>query len=118
MNIRIEFVENPENMFWISNTKISNKSKGRICPNEISNGKSVAIYKRDSQEHEIQIAQLLCIDYIKLKEAYENGRAINLNYAYIDNFLWLGDKKPYEVETEPYKKSKKFQELVLFGITP
>ena len=57
MNITVEFIENSEQLFWISETKISNKNEGRFYPNEISDigsGKSVAIYEKNNQGEKIR----------------------------------------------------------------
>ncbi len=111
MQIIIEHIENPNQEFWIWEKKITNKHKGRIYPTTTSNldsGNSVAIYKIDEYNIKTQIAQLMLPDYKKLQECYEEGENVNLDYTYIDNFSWLGDKKPYEVETLPYIKREQF----------
>lgn len=109
MQIIVERIDNPNHEFWIWNKKITNKQDGRIYPSTISNvgsGKSVAIYQSDDNNSVTQIAQLQLPDYEKLFEYYSTGKQVNLNYTYIDDFAWLGDKKPYEVEDLPYENRK------------
>lgn len=111
MQIVIAYIENPNQEFWIWHEKITNKSKGRIYPSTISSfnsGKSVAIYKIDDNNIKTQISQLILPDYKKLSEAYRSGKKVNLDYTYIDDFSWLGDKLPYEVEMFPYTKREQF----------
>lgn len=100
MNFEIEYITNTENKYWIWKDKICNLNSGRIYPeydNELSCGKTVALYKV-SEMGKTQIAQLAIPDYAKLKKVYEEGREINLNYMYIDEFDWLGTLMPYEVD--------------------
>lgn len=111
MQIIVERIENPSQEFWIWEKKITNKHEGRIYPSTISNvgsGKSVAVYQKDKDENVTQIAQLQLPDYEKLKENYTSGKQINLDYTYIDDFAWLGNKKPYEVEGLPYEERESF----------
>lgn len=111
MKIVVERIDNPNQEFWIWEKKITNKQTGRIYPSTISNvgsGRSVAVYQKDEDDNISQIAQLQLPDYKKLIEYYTTGKQINLDYTYIDDFVWLGDKKPYEVECLPYKKRRGF----------
>lgn len=111
MQIIVEKIENPNGEFWIWEKKITNKQEGRIYPSTISNvgsGISVAIYQKDKDDNVTQIAQLQLPDYEKLIEYYSTGKQINLDYTYIDDFAWLGDKKPYEVEDLPYNEREGF----------
>lgn len=110
MDIEVKFIDNTEQIFWIIDTKISNKNNGRIYCSFISDigcGRSVAVYECNNNGKK-QIAQLIYPDYIALKEKYNFGDNINLNYTYIDDFSWLGDEKPYEIENNPYKKILSF----------
>ena len=107
----VEKIDNPDQEFWIWEKKITNKQEGRIYPATTSNvgsGVSVAVYQKDSNQSLKQIAQLQLPDYNKLADYYSNGQTINLDYVYIDSFEWLGDKKPYEVEGQPYREHKGF----------
>lgn len=111
MQISIEYVDNPNQEYWLWDQKITNKQGGRIYPSTISNvgsGKSVAVYQIDNQNIKHQIAQLICPDYEKLSQYYLKGKDISLDYTYIDNFTWLGNKKPYEVENLPYTEREGF----------
>lgn len=111
MKITVEKIDNPYQEFWIWSKKITNKQEGRIYPSTTSNvgsGVSVAIYQSDENDNLKQIAQLQLPDYEKLFEYYSTGKQINLDYTYIDNFTWLGDKKPYEVENLPYIEREGF----------
>lgn len=111
MKIVSEKIENPENRFWIWNEKITNKQDGRIYPSSTSNvasGVSVAVYKIDDNNEKTQIAQLAIPDYEKLRKNYLSGEKINLDYTYIDDFSWLGNHKPYEIEGMPYTERKGF----------
>lgn len=110
MDIEIKFINNTEQLFWIIDTKISNKNNGRIYYSLISDigcGRSVAVYECNNNGKK-QIAQLIYPDYSALKEKYNSGDNINLNYTYIDDFSWLGDEAPYEIENNPYKKISSF----------
>ena len=105
MQIFVEKVENPNQEFWIWKKKITNRQTEGIYPSTVSNvgsGISAAIYQKDEAGHVTQIAQLQLPDYEKLVEYYSAGKEINLNYTYIDDFAWLGDELPYEVESLPY----------------
>lgn len=106
MRIFTELIDNPNNEFWIWNKRITNNSSGRVYPSRTTNvgsGVSVAVYQKNDQENNaIQIAQLQLPDYDKLKRFYTMGKVVNLDYTYIDNFSWLGTKKPYEVEGSPF----------------
>ena len=109
-NLRIEKIDNPEQIFWIWKEKISNKSSSRIYPafdSNVASGESVAVYEINGTD-EKQIAVLSLPNYDLLKKKYDNGEEINLNYTYIDDFGWLGNRKPYETENEPYRKIKSF----------
>lgn len=109
--LTVEIVENPNQEFWIWEKKITNKQNGRIYPLSVSNvgsGISVAVYQSTNNQSPKQIAQLQLPDYAKLVDYYANGRPINLDYVYLDNFAWLGDKKPYEVEGQPYRNYNAF----------
>lgn len=101
MQISVERIDNPDQEFWIWNKKITNKQAGRIYPSTTTNvgsGISVAVYQNDDNNKATQIAQLQLPDYQKLIKYYSEGKDINLDYTYLDDFTWLGDKKPYEVE--------------------
>lgn len=105
MQIFVEKIENPSQEFWIWKKEITNRQTEDIYPSAISNvgsGISAAIYQKDEAGHVTQIAQLQLPDYEKLVEYYSAGKEINLNYTYIDDFAWLGDELPYEVESLPY----------------
>lgn len=105
MQIIVEKIENPDQEFWIWNKKITNKQEGRVYPSTTSNvgsGISVAIYQTDENDSPTQVAQLQLPDYEKLLKYYSEGKQINLDYTYLDDFTWLGDKKPYEVENLPH----------------
>ena len=105
MQIFVEKIENPSQEFWIWKKEITNRQTEGIYPSAISNvgsGISAAIYQKDEAGHVTQIAQLQLPDYEKLVEYYSAGKEINLNYTYIDDFAWLGDELPYEVESLPY----------------
>lgn len=109
MKITVKPVENPNCEFWIWNRKITNKQDTGIYPSSISNvgsGQSVAVFQEGQTGNLEQIAQLQLPDYEKLLEYYSTGKEISLDYTYIDNFMWLGDKKPYEVESLPYVERK------------
>lgn len=110
MELTIEIINNPDNYYWIWKPKYSNKSTLRFIPSEvcnISSGQTVAVYSYENNE-KCQIAQLAVPDYTMLRERFENGDALNLNYAYIDDYSWLGDKVPYEIEADPYSVKTKF----------
>ena len=111
MQIFVEKVENPNQEFWIWKKKITNRQTEGIYPSTVSNvgsGISAAIYQKDEAGHVTQIAQLQLPDYEKLVEYYSAGKEINLNYTYIDDFAWLGDELPYEVESLPYTEREGF----------
>lgn len=111
MQIFVEKIENPSQEFWIWKKEITNRQTGGIYPSAISNvgsGISAAIYQKDEAGHVTQIAQLQLPDYEKLVEYYSAGKEINLNYTYIDDFAWLGDELPYEVESLPYTEREGF----------
>lgn len=111
MLIITEYIENHNQEFWIWEEKITNKHNGRIYPTTTSNlgsGNSVAIYKIDEYNDKTQIAQLMLPDYKKLREYYAEGKKVNLDYTYIDDLTWLGDKKLYEVEALPYTRREQF----------
>lgn len=111
MQIIVERTENPARSFWIWDEKITNKSEGRIYPSTTSNvgsGISVAVFQIDENENRTRIAQLELPDYEKLHEYYSTGKKINLDYTYIDDFSWLGEKKPYEVEGLSYTEREGF----------
>ncbi|WP_270194275.1 hypothetical protein [Faecalibacterium prausnitzii] len=100
MKLITKEVSNPEKKFWIWDEKITNKQDGRIYPHNTTNvgsGKSVAVYQLSESGKEEQIAQLKVPDYKKLEEYYWQEKEICLDYTYIDEFEWLGDKVPYEV---------------------
>lgn len=110
MRIITREISNPERRFWIWNEKITNKQAEKIYPQETTNvgsGKSVAVYQVSENGREEQIGQLEIPDYKKLKEYYCQGKEICLDYTYIDEFEWLGDKVPYEVEGSPYVEHEK-----------
>ena len=110
MKLITKEVSNPEKKFWIWNEKITNKQDGRIYPHNTTNvgsGKSVAVYQLSESGKEEQIAQLEIPDYKKLEEYYWQEKEICLDYTYIDEFEWLGDKAPYEVEGNPYREYEK-----------
>ena len=98
--IFVEKIENPNQEFWIWKKEITNRQTEGIYPS--------AIYQKDEAGHVTQIAQLQLPDYEKLVEYYSTGKEINLNYTYIDDFAWLGDELPYEVESLPYTDVKAF----------
>lgn len=111
MKIIIEHIENPDQEFWIWKKEITNEHKGRVYPTTTSNvnsGKSVAIYQIEDTNIKTQIAQLILPDYKRLREYYSTGKKVNLDYTYIDDFTWLGDKVPYEVEMLPYTEREEF----------
>ena len=111
MKVSIEYVDNPSQEYWIWDLKISNKQGRGLYPSTVSNvssGKSVAVFQIDDQSKKHQIALLVCPDYEKLTQYYLQGKHICLDYAYIDNFAWLGNKKPYEVEDQPYIEREGF----------
>lgn len=111
MQIIVERTENPARSFCIWDEKITNKSEGRIYPSTTSNvgsGISVAVFQIDENENRTRIAQLELPDYEKLHEYYSTGKKINLDYTYIDDFSWLGEKKPYEVEGLSYTEREGF----------
>ena len=111
MQIFVKKVENPNQEFWIWKKKITNRQTEGIYPSTVSNvgsGISAAIYQKDEAGHVTQIAQLQLPDYEKLAEYYSAGKEINLNYTYIDDFAWLGDELPYEVESLPYTEREGF----------
>lgn len=117
MHIETEFIENSEQLFWMLNTKISNQNAGRIYPkfsSNVASGKSVAVYKCEVGNIKTKIAQLSYPDYSELRKKYKKGENIDLSYTYINDFSWLGDKKPYEVEGQPYKKIDKFSAVCSF----
>ena len=98
MKLITKEVSNPEKKFWIWDEKITNKQDGRIYPHNTTNvgsGKSVAVYQLSESGKEEQIAQLEIPDYKKLEEYYWQEKEICLDYTYIDEFEWLGDKVPY-----------------------
>ncbi|MDB8791056.1 potassium channel family protein [Romboutsia sp. 1001216sp1] len=104
-------IENPDNIFWIMEKEISNKTSGRIYTSQITNIKiinTVAVYSVNEAGEEIQIAQLAYIDYEDLRQKYEKGEDIDLNYTYIDNFSWYGTDKLYEIEEYPLKNIRSF----------
>lgn len=110
MKLITKEVSNPEKKFWIWDEKITNKQDGRIYPHNTTNvgsGKSVAVYQLSESGKEEQIAQLEIPDYKKLEEYYWQEKEICLDYTYIDEFEWLGDKVPYEVEGNPYREYEK-----------
>lgn len=110
MELIVEGINNPDNYYWIWEPKYCNKSALRFIPSDVCNvssGQTVAVYCYDNNE-KCQIAQLAVPDYTLLRECYENGDELNLNYAYIDDYAWLGDKVPYEIESEPYSIKTKF----------
>ncbi len=110
MELIVERINNPDNIYWIWEPKFCNKSTLRFIPSEICNvssGHTVAVYSNEKNE-KCQIAQLVVPDYTLLRECYENGDVLNLNYAYIDDYSWLGDKVPYEIEADPYSIKEKF----------
>lgn len=110
MKLITKEVSNPEKKFWIWDEKITNKQDGRIYPHNTTNvgsGKSVAVYQLSESGKEEQIAQLEIPDYKKLEEYYWQEKEICLDYTYIDEFEWLGDKAPYEVEGNPYREYEK-----------
>lgn len=110
MELIVEIINNPDNKYWIWKPKYCNKSTLSFIPSEICNvssGQTVAVYSNENNER-CQIAQLAVPDYTLLREYYENGDALNLNYAYIDDYSWLGDKVPYEIEADPYSVKTKF----------
>ena len=110
MKLITKEVSNPEKKFWIWDEKITNKQDGRIYPHNTTNvgsGKSVAVYQLSESGKEEQIAQLEIPDYKKLEEYYWQEKEICLDYTYIDEFEWLGDKTPYEVEGNPYREYEK-----------
>ena len=98
--IFVEKIENPNQEFWIWKKEITNRQTEGIYPS--------AIYQKDEAGHVTQIAQLQLPDYEKLVEYYSTGKEINLNYTYIDDFAWLGDELPYEVESLPYTEREGF----------
>lgn len=110
MKLITKEVSNPEKKFWIWDEKITNKQDGRIYPHNTTNvgsRKSVAVYQLSESGKEEQIAQLEIPDYKKLEEYYWQEKEICLDYMYIDEFEWLGDKAPYEVEGNPYREYEK-----------
>ena len=110
-HIYTKVIENTENIFWIMKKEISNKSSGRIYPSQITNVKiinTVAVYTTNELDEEVQIAQLACVDYDILRQKYENGEDINLNYTYIDNFSWYGTDKLYEVDEYVFRELGSF----------
>lgn len=110
-------IENPDNIFWIMKKEISNKNSGRIYTSQITNIKiinTVGVYSVNESGEETQIAQLAYIDYDMLRQKYENGEDINLDYTYIDDFSWYGTDKLYEVEGEPLKKIESFSACFSF----
>ena len=111
MKIFVEKIDNPDQKFWIWKEKITNKQDGRIYPTTVSNvgsRKSVAVYQENEAGNVAQIAQLQLPDYKKLSKYYSDGKKINLNYTYINDFTLLGDQNPYEVEGQPYQERKYF----------
>ena len=107
MKLITKEVSNPEKKFWIWDEKITNKQDGRIYPHNTTNvgsGKSVAVYQLSESGKEEQIAQLEIPDYKKLEEYYWQEKEICLDYTYIDEFEWLGDKAPYEVEGNEFRE--------------
>lgn len=100
-SVYTKIVENTEGVFWIMKEDISNKSTKRSYPLQITNipiVNTVAVYIVNEEGKESQMAQLACVDYEVLKQKYESGEDINLNYTYIDNFSWYGTDKLYEVD--------------------
>lgn len=111
MKIFVEKIDNPDQKFWIWKEKITNKQDERIYPATVSNvgsKESVAVYQENEDGNATQIAQLQLPDYKKLSKYYSDGKKINLNYTYIDDFTWLGDQNPYEAEGQPYQERKYF----------
>lgn len=95
----------------------SNKSNIGVLRSPITDIRiinTVAVYSVNENGEEIQIAQLAYIDYEELRDKYDNGEDINLNYTYIDDFSWYGTDKIYEVESNPLKKIKSFNACCSF----
>ncbi|MGE5627272.1 MAG: potassium channel family protein [Solirubrobacterales bacterium] len=115
--IVVEYVENDEKIYWISERKISNKHKGRIYPtqtSDVADSKTVAVYYINEHNEKKQIAKLACVDYDLLKQKYEAGEFINLNYTYIDDFSWCGSKKFYEIDENIYRNIQGFSAYCSF----
>ena len=74
----------------------------------MGSGISVAVYQSANNQSPKQIAQLQLPDYDKLRDYYSNGQPIHLDYIYLDDFTWLGDERPYEVEGQPYRSYNDF----------
>lgn len=82
--IYTKVIENPDDTFWIMEKDNSNKSNIGILRSPITNIKiinTVAVYSVNEAGEEIQIAQLAYIDYEDLRQKYEKGEDINLNYT-------------------------------------
>ncbi|MDD5793015.1 MAG: potassium channel family protein [Erysipelotrichaceae bacterium] len=104
MQVSYQRIENPNGEYWIWEKKIHCKTESKLYPSTISNvgsGVSVAVYQKDENCNEVQIAQLQLPDYDKLAEYYTNGKDINLDYSYVDNFAWLGEKRFCEAKDLP-----------------
>ncbi len=113
----VEYTDNHERVFWIREKKISNKHKGRVYPTQVSDittPRSVAVYYIDELGERKQIAQLACVDYRLLKQKYEDGDFINLNYTYIDDFSWYGTNRFYEIDESQFRKLKGFSAYCSF----
>lgn len=94
----VEYIDNEEELYWIKDSLISNKSDDGIYPKNITNvgnGKSVIVYRASEDGNKTAVARLACIDYEKLETMFLEGKEINLNYAYIDCFSWYRNIKNY-----------------------
>lgn len=117
MKIIVEEIENPDNIYWINNPRISNIHIGRIYPTEVSDlitTKSVAIYSVDALNKKEQIAQLGCVNYKRLKQNLKRGVSINLNYTYINDFTWYGTNKLYELDESKFRDIDSFSACCSF----
>ncbi len=110
MKFLINEIINSSQKFWVRNK--TGEVKEMISDKQqldVWSGRSVAIYQLDEVSGcELQIAQLMIPDYDRLKEKYINGTSICLDYTYIDEFTWLGEKQIGKLIDLPYFERETF----------
>ena len=75
MELTVEYINNPDNCYWIWEPKYCNKSTlsfipSRVC--NVSSGQTVAVYSYENNE-KCQIAQLAVPDYTLLRSMTTHG---------------------------------------------